>query len=348
MPRMVFSTSALLLFVLVSPLWGQSIDRVRKVGGGSASGTIARVSPTEIVVREGTGTEATIPVTEIDSVVFADEPHELSQARLHAGNGQFEEALSVLGGIDDRQIKRDLVKQDLAFYRALCKTRLALDGRAPVAEAGKAMLRFVNTDEYRNSFHYLQATRLVGDLLVASGKYTAAEPYYRSLVESSLNEYQLIGRVLGGQALAAQGKCAEAIAMFDEVLASEGDGFIANQQRMEARLGKAVCLAETGKIDEGIALVGEVLATADAGDSGLNARAYRARGLCQLKAGRKEDALLDFLHVDLLYSSVPEIHAEALYHLTKLWPTVGQPERAQEAAESLKQRYPHSRWATNQ
>ena len=41
-----------------------------------------------------------------------------------------------------------------------------------------------------------------------------------------------------------------------------------------------------------------------------------------------------FLHVDVLYSTVPDAHAEALAHLVPLWKAVGQEERSREVARA--------------
>jgi hypothetical protein len=50
------------------------------------------------------------------------------------------------------------------------------------------------------------------------------------------------------------------------------------------------------------------------------------------------------LKVDLLFNSVPDAHAEALYNLSQLWNDAQHPERAREAAENLKKLYATSRW----
>ena len=52
-----------------------------------------------------------------------------------------------------------------------------------------------------------------------------------------------------------------------------------------------------------------------------------------------------FLHVDVLYSTVPEAHAEALSHLVPLWQATGQADRARESRELLQQKYSRSKWA---
>jgi len=54
---------------------------------------------------------------------------------------------------------------------------------------------------------------------------------------------------------------------------------------------------------------------------------------------------LAFLHVDLLFARFPEQHAEALSKLATLWTEVDQAERAAQARNTLKEKYPESEWA---
>ena len=66
---------------------------------------------------------------------------------------------------------------------------------------------------------------------------------------------------------------------------------------------------------------------------------------CHVASNKPKDALLAFLHVDVLYNTVPASHAEALAKLVPLWEAIGKPGRAREARQLLRERYPNSRWA---
>ena len=56
-------------------------------------------------------------------------------------------------------------------------------------------------------------------------------------------------------------------------------------------------------------------------------------------------ALLAFLRVDLLFNQHPDIHAEALHYLSKLWTGSNKNDRATAVHNVLAQRYAGSRWA---
>ena len=51
------------------------------------------------------------------------------------------------------------------------------------------------------------------------------------------------------------------------------------------------------------------------------------------------------MHVDVLFYSDPEIHAESLYHLSNLWASIKKPDRAAASRNLLQQRYSGSIWA---
>jgi tetratricopeptide (TPR) repeat protein len=151
--------------------------------------------------------------------------------------------------------------------------------------------------------------------------------------------------VAAGRALLAQGKIHEALSAFDRVIDSLAEGDLAQSQRLAARLGKANALTADKKTEASIRLIEDVLNTANTEDVLLMSRAYNALGTAYRAAGRPKEALLAFLHVDVLYPSQPETHAEALANLVELWQEVHKPERANAAHKTLEEQYKDSPWA---
>jgi hypothetical protein len=132
---------------------------------------------------------------------------------------------------------------------------------------------------------------------------------------------------------------------FDSVLAMNDESDNGKAQKLSATLGKAISLAASSHIDDATKLIEDVIQNADPEQKELQARAYNALGICYEKASKPKDALLAFLHVDVLYSTVPEAHAEALSHLIPLWIAVGQEARSREARQTLQEKYGNSKWA---
>ncbi len=172
-----------------------------------------------------------------------DEPPELTQARLNAKNGGYATALERLEQIDRPKLKRDLVRRRRRVLpRVLCRSKQALGGKGEVTDAGRKLNEFVR--RHPDNFHYLEAVETMGDLLMSSDKFAAAQRQYAELAKAPWPDYKMRAGVLLGRTLQAQGKHPEAIEKFDSVLASPDESTAAKEQKLSATLGKAVSLAE--------------------------------------------------------------------------------------------------------
>ncbi len=319
-------------------------DTIRLKPTGTVKGSISAMTSTEVSVDMVAGQKKQIPVNEIDAILYEGEPPEFKLARNEIGNSNFEAALKSLDKIDLAKINRAEIKQDVQFYKAFARARLALTGAGDVSKAGSQMLAFVNVKEHAGNWHYLLAAETLGDLLVAIDKPDLALKQYAVVERAPWPDYKMRAAVAKGRVLQMQKKYPEALAAFDAVLKGGGDA--GASQKLAAQLGKAMCLAATGDPKAGIQLVQEVIDKADAEDIDLNGRAYLTLGNCyRQQEGGSKDALLAYLHVDLLYSGNREAHAEALANLSRLWTELGKPERSLQAAQLLKDRYAGSTWA---
>jgi tetratricopeptide (TPR) repeat protein len=333
---------AALSLALAAPRPATAADRVRLIAGTQSSGELVDISAVKVGLQVG-ATKKEFPVNEIESVQFDAEPNDLFQARIAVRGGRYDDAVSMLAKIDPRNLKRPEIAKDVEFYHALASARLALGGTGSIADAGKKMFAFEKAN--RASFHYFEACETLGDLLAALGRYSDAEGYYNKLGEAPWPEYKMRAGVLVGRSLVSQKQFDRAAAKFDETLALDASGPQADAQKAAARLGKASALSGAGKADEAVAIVNEVIAQADPQDEELYARAYNILGNCLRAAGKKQEALLAFLHVDLLYARFGEQHAEALANLATLWAEVDKSDRAAQAKSLLQEKYPTSVWA---
>lgn len=329
-----------LLLSLPSLLTAQD-DQIFGAKGTPTRGRISAISPTQIVLN-ATGVDRTFEVKDIRKVTFSDEPAELRTARDRVEAGQFEDALGDLNKIDATNLGA-AVKQDVEFYKAVCMAKLALTAGGDKAAAGKQMNAFITTNP--NSFHYFEAVEMVGDLLMAVGNYAVAATYYSKLSAAPWPDYKMKAAVLEANSLAAAGKYAEALPKYQEIINSGLNTPEALVQKNHARVGSGVCFAATGQHEQGIALIEDLIAKNDPNDMALFGRAYNALGACYQKSGKPKDALLAYLHTDVLFYGDPEAHAEALFNLAKLWAEVNKSDRAVRARSILQSQYPGSRWA---
>ena len=334
------------VLALTSVSYGQQqFDSVFGDRGTPTYGTIEEVSRTQISINTNSGKKL-FPVNEIQKVTFKGEPRELRNARDAIIKGQLESAQADLGKISTADIARPEILQDIEFYKAYCDGRLALVGGGDKGAAVRALRAFETNVANQNSYHYYAAMELLGDLAVALSSYDNGIRYYGKLSEAPWPDYQLRASLLQAHAMVASGLYSDALAKYEEVLASSVDDARAREQKLVATLGKAVCIAETGEAQSAIDSVTKIIEENDSREKPqLFARAYNALGTCYLKANKPQDALLAFLHVDLLFNQDPDAHAEALFYLSDLWRSVNKPERAIRARSLLESRYSGSPWA---
>lgn len=316
-------------------------DRV-KTDTATLVGKITATTPLSVTVQRGT-TRTEAPIATVQSVVFGDEPPELAQARINVQTGAYKKAMEKLAAIEVEGLKNPLIAQEAAYYKAAAQARMALLGEGTVVDAGRELASFLSL--HRTSHHMLEATELLGDLLMAAGAYDKAQERYAVLAKAPVPSIKVRAGVLQGRVLQAQGEHAEAIKMFDAALALGGDDPRTKQELLGATLGRAVSLAATGEIEEGVRAIEAVIRGADPDQQQLLATAYNALGNAHLEAGRQKDALFAFLHVDLLMPTVGGARAEALYHLGSLWEAVGKPEEARKARQLLAEQYGATAWA---
>ena len=338
--------SSLAGFVLLATSLASSTsaqDQVVLLRGTPVSGTITSVSPTEVSV-EVRGRQRKVAVNEIRRVSFREDPPELKRARDKILIGRFDSGLDDLKKVSADDITRPEVKQDLEFYRALCRARLSLTEGGDKSAAAGALLDFAKRNP--NSFHFLEAAETLGDLAVGQDDYDDAVRYYKAMgAKAPWPDFKVRAALLEGRARLAQGSFAAARDLFDSVDQYDVDTPEVTRQKQFAVIGKAICLAEEGATDEAQQELRSLISSADPQDTELFGRAYNGLGRCHLKAEQPTDALLAFLHVDILFPGDPESHAESLYHLSHLWNTVNRADRAAAVRRLLDEKYSGSKWS---
>jgi tetratricopeptide (TPR) repeat protein len=204
-------------------------------------------------------------------------------------------------------------------------------------------------DAYRtahpNSFRHYDVLLLLGETYLAKADYANAEPAFKELEQAPWDDYKMASRIAQGRLLLRKDDVAAAQSQFKSVADQPAKTDAEKARQYEARLGVATCLQRQNKFQEAAKELDEIIKQAPASDSKTMGEAYLRKGDNLLAAGQKKDALLAYLHVDVLFSGEKDLHAEALYHLATLWNEVAQPGRAADARAKLSGDYPNSEWA---
>ena len=290
------------------------------------SGEIRKVSPEAISMEIG-GRTQDVSVSDIDRLRFHDDPSGLASVRASVKNGQLEEAQAQLSSIAPSG--RAIVRQELAFLSAKVSASLALRGKSSVTSAARDVRNFLR--EHPNSFRFYEACEIMGNLAMSLGRFDSAATYYEKLIASESTDLATRGSLLLGDAYSLNGDFVNASKMYARCTK-------ATDARLQAmgQIGAAVSQLHTsGQPQAAIASLERVIAENDSSDSELFARAYNGLGKAYLAAGQTESALDAFLHTNLLFYRDTDRHAEALYHLAKLWADVNKPTEATKAIRSL-------------
>ena len=320
-------------------------DTVVPINGSAIRGKVTSATRDEISI-DVRGNLQTLPINELQRIVFGNGASGLRQAHEALADGQYANALESLNKVRPTQLKNDLAQQDYAFQVALCKAMLGEEIEGGTTAAAKEMLDFLK--KYPKSFHFYRAAETLGDLAMRLGNHSKAATYYSQLARAPWPDYKMKAAVLEAGALQAQGpqRYAEALERYNIVVNSKARGKQAERQRQFALAGQAACQAELGQTEQAIELAQQVIRDNEPSDVELFAKAYNALGAGYRQSDNPRDAILAYLHVDLLCYRDRDAHAESLYYLSELWPQVGKPDRATEARSTLKSRYADTTWAS--
>jgi len=332
-------------FLLPSTVWGQAADRVNLVTGPSVTGTVVAVSPSGIDVEKSDGETQKLAIETVREVQFGAEPQSLKNARSMLLRGRGADAQEEVGKIeaDELEDAEPLVLAEVDFVKAAAGGKAVLDAGGDLAGASKAVTDYLA--RHPKSHHFFQMQELLGDLYSRAGKPAEAVAAYRQL-DSGPPALQVRSAAAKAAMLLSQGKTDQALAEYDVAIKLAGAEKSSTPQKRAAELGKAKCLSLQGQHDAAVALALQVINGSDAEEKELLSRAYTVLGSTyRAMGGKEQDALIQFLTVDLVYNTLPETHAEALFNLAELWEKGGMRDRAEEATQNLKVAYPTSPWA---
>lgn len=338
----IFSAGVILLVCTATTFAADIIER--RGGGARLSGKVTAVSKDKVSFESNKGEKTEIPINEIDAIIWEGEPAAFKSARAQDAQGKLTQAgEGYAKAAADNKSDRAEIKTDIEYFALRTAARLALNDPAKVPDVLKKLNDFQS--KHNDSRHFYDATGLQVDLNLITKDAAEARKAADSLAKASGNDQKLASKIALARVDVLESKVAEAQKGLEEVIASPAGTPAEEARKLEARLVLANCLQLESKFPEAIKLLDEVIKQSATENSRLQAEAYVRQGDCFQAAGKSKDALLAYLHVDVLFANEKAYHPEALYHLSHLWTALQQPDRANEAADKLTVDYPNSPWS---
>lgn len=315
----------------------------RKSQTNRVAGSVTGVTKTEVTIKPATGNATTIPANDIADIEWDAATAPFKLARSDENGGRLDRALEgyrkVLQEVDPAS---EHFKTEVEYTTARTVARMALADPGRQDEAVKLLEAFLK--QHPDSYQHYPALNWLGRVYLAKADFANAQQTFDKLAQAPWTDFKMAAQTATAQIQMAQDNLDGAIQSFDAVISAPAEGANEQARRYEAMLGKAKALNRQQKFDESAALLKEVVAKAPANDSALMAQAYVLQGDSLQAGGKTKDALLAYLHVDVLFAQETDAHAQSLYHLAQLWKVVQHPERAAEAQAKLEGSYPNSEW----
>ncbi|MBP5622601.1 MAG: tetratricopeptide repeat protein [Thermoguttaceae bacterium] len=270
---------------------------------------------------------------------FDAEPLELGAARVEIQVGNYEEALDKIDAIEEGDVKTDMIAQEIEWNRVYATMKQALSGAGDLKNASDKVAKFIEIapEHYRR----YDAFALLGEAATASGDFAGAAKYYAELDAAKSESIKAIGKVGRARAALETNDVDEAKALFAEV--ADTDALDAQLEglgaRTTAKIGLADALARQKDYDGALKTLEALLAATPNSATMQQAVVYNALGRVYADAGRAEEAVVAYLHVDLLYPAARSERVKALKALVPLWEKLGRRDRARETRQFLQERF---------
>ena len=309
---------------------------VKQAAGGRVRGAVQSESPAEVVVKLGANS-INVPTDQIVSIRYDGQPASLALAESNESGGQLAKAADLYKKAAAEASSKPFIEQAAKYKHAEVTADIALGDPAKAAEAVALLDAFVK--ENATSRHVGPALESLARLQLQKGDYAATDKSIAALAKLPSGADR--SAVLRAKVLGRKGDHAGAVAELDKLIKSAPDGSV---RQREAKLAKAESLAGLKKYPEAEADARAVIKALPPEDVAAQSAAYNTLGDCLRAAGRPKDALLAFLHTDVLYSKDKEQHPRALAAIAQLWRELKNDGRADEVMQKLRQEYPQSPW----
>jgi len=154
----------------------------------------------------------------------------------------------------------------------------------------------------------------------------------------------MLGQFLHGRMMAVLGQTANANTDFEGILKQTSNSDTSRQYKLLARCELARIEGLTGNT-AALAKLNQLIRDESDENTELFAHIYNAIGAIHEKSGSLKEARDAYLHTQLLFGSVEDPAAEALYRLSKIHIALKDSKRASQVKRELQTKYRNSYWA---
>lgn len=318
-------------------------DEIELRDGKKILGTIQKEAANDVhILSQGKTEPQSVAVNRIAKIHYTGQPALLTHARSMEDAYELKTAAAEYSKVQAELKSKPLVLQAAQFGEARVLALLALDESTGLEQSIARLEKF--EQENPESRHHFPLQELRGRLYFEKKDFAKAVLAFEELAKAPWLEARLESLKYQGRILRAQNKLDHAIARFDEVVDTKLESGEQKLILAEALVEKARCLLAQDKREKEIQSLEQAIDAAPTQAQNVQAEAYVALGDAFRATQRTKDALLAFLHVELLFAKNKELHARALYNLVQLWNELGQPDRAAAVRKNLKTNYPDSSW----
>lgn len=307
-----------------------------QTAGRTIRGTINSESTTEIRIQVG-GKAESVKTDEVESVLYGGIPPAYLEAEIREKNGDLTAAIDGFRRASTTAGLRPIVAQQVKFRYAEALANAAGQEPARTPEAVTALQEYVRS--YPNGRNVPAALEILL-ALVRSGDDPAR-------IDSVIADMAKIpgaqGRanLLKADLLVERGLPDEAMKQLSIARTQISKG---SELEKMAQSVQIKALVSKKSFSEAENLARDLIAAADPNDFESLAPAYNSLGDCLRAAGKPKDAMIAYLHTEILYDRAQAEHARALASITELWRVLEKPDRAEQALNKLASTYPRSPW----
>lgn len=335
---------------LATVLWGSAVVTqaadviVRRSDQSKVAGSITSMNRNQVTVKPVAGDSVTVPTSDIASIEWDDAPASFRVAVGDENGGRLQRALDGYQKLKaDNKLPTDNLKVEANYLIARTLARMALVDQSKRDTAVKEIEAVLKaTPEH---IRYYELAELLGRVYLAKQDFTNASRVFEGLASAPSNDHKFSSKIALARVALAEDKIDDAVKLLDEVVQSAGNDPVEQSRKFEALTAKSRALMARSQYELAVTSLTEVSEKASPEDGSLQAETYLLLGNCYQALNRPKEAILAYLHVDLLFPRESAFHAESLYHLTRLWKLVQQEDRSFEARSKLEGQYAESDWA---